>query len=75
MSFQPDMILEYAHFLGDYYKNTGFIEPKVTAESFVSLNGRLSRRFIKKNIDLLMFKENLKGYNFITTFKDEIKNL
>lgn len=74
MSFQPDMILEYAHFLGDYYKNTGFLDPKVTAESFVTLNGRLSSRLVKEDTDLLMYKDNLKGYKFITTFKDELKS-
>jgi hypothetical protein len=48
MSFQPDMILEYAHFLGNYYQKMGFIDPQVNADSFVSLNGRLSSRFVKK---------------------------
>ena len=72
MSFQPDMILEYAHFLGEHYKDLGFINPKITVDSFVTLNGRLSTRFVKQNVDLLMLKDNLKGYDWITTFKDEI---
>ena len=72
MSFQPDMILEYAHFLGEHYKALGFINPKITVDSFVTLNGRLNTRFVKQNIDLLMLKDNLKGYDWITTFKDEI---
>ena len=74
MSFQPDMILEYAHFLGEYYKNAGFKNPKVTAESFVTLNGRLSARFVEKDFDLLSVKDNFKKYNWITPFKDEIKD-
>ena len=65
MSFQPDMILEYAHFLGNHYKNIGFINPKVTADSFVTLNGRLNTRFVKKNIDLLMFNDGFKKYCWI----------
>ena len=73
MSFQPDMILQYAHFLGNYYENLGFKKPKVTVDSFVSLNGRLSSRFVKKNIDLLSIEDNLKQCNWITPFKDEIK--
>tara|TARA_B110000003_G_C16631592_1_gene526869 strand:+ start:733 stop:2082 length:1350 start_codon:yes stop_codon:yes gene_type:complete len=75
MSFQPDMILEYAHFLGDHYKELGFINPKVTANIFVTLNGRLSSRFVKKDVNLLLFKDSFKKYNWITPFKDEIKNL
>ena len=66
MSFQPDMILEYAHFLGNHYKKIGFINPKVTADSFVTLNGRLNTRFVKKNIDLLMFNDDFKKYSWIT---------
>ena len=73
MSFQPDMILEYAHFLGDYYRNLGFITPRVTADSFVTLNGRLSTRFVKKDVDLLTINDSFKKYHWITPFKDEIK--
>ena len=69
MSFQPDMILEYAHFLGDYYKKEGYNKPKVTADSFVTLNGRLSARFVNQNIDLLTIKDNMKKYDWITPFK------
>ena len=66
MSFQPDMILEYAHFLGNHYKNIGFINPKVTADSFVTLNGRLNTRFVKQNIDLFLIKDGFKKYSWIT---------
>ena len=75
MSFQPDMILEYAHFLGEHYEREGYTKPKVTADSFVTLNGRLSTRFVNQNMDLLTIKENMKKYHWITPFKDEIKNL
>ena len=72
MSHTPDMILEYAHFLGDYYKNLGFIQPKVTADSFSTLNGRVSKRFVKKDLNLLKIKDGFKKNNWITKFKDEI---
>jgi hypothetical protein len=53
MSYQPDMILDFAHFLAkDFKNNKGFKEPIVTADCFVSLNGRPARRFIKPDINL-----------------------
>jgi len=75
MSFQPDMILEYAHFLGNTYKMKGFKDISVYAESYVTLNGRPSQRFIKKNIDLFKIKLDLKHKNWIIPFNDEIKSL
>ena len=51
MSFQPDFILEYAHFIGDYYKEKGYKNPSVYVDCFVSLNGRISQRFIDNNVD------------------------
>ena len=73
MSFQPDLILEYAHYLKDHYKKKGFKKPRVYVDSFVTLNGRLSKRFIKKNVDLVNEKDSFKQKNWITHFKDEIK--
>tara|TARA_B100000900_G_scaffold97033_1_gene80140 strand:+ start:28814 stop:30169 length:1356 start_codon:yes stop_codon:yes gene_type:complete len=75
MSFQPDMILEYAHYLGNTYKMKGFKDISVYAESYVTLNGRPSQRFIKKNIDLFKIKLDLKHKNWIIPFNDEIKSL
>lgn len=56
MSYQPDMMLQYAHFLAEYYKHKGFKSPKVYVDCHVSLNGRVSRRFIDPKTDLS--KEN-----------------
>jgi hypothetical protein len=46
MSFQPDFILEYAHFLGKHYKSQGLNNIEIYADSYVALNGRISKRFI-----------------------------
>ena len=45
MSFQPDFILEFAHYLGEYYNNNGYGDVEVYAES--KLNGSLSKRLIQ----------------------------
>ncbi|KGO93172.1 HTTM domain-containing protein [Flavobacterium enshiense] len=75
MSFQPDFILEYAHFLHDYYKKIGFNDPIVKVESYVNLNGRLSRKYIDPNINLAKENESFKHKTWILPFNDEIKGL
>ena len=73
MSFQPDFILEYAHFLGDHFKSKGHENIQVFVESYVALNGRLSQPFINKNIDLYQQKETFNPKEWILPFNDEIK--
>lgn len=75
MAFQPDFILEYAHFLHDYYKKMGYTSPEVRVESYVALNGRLSQRYIDPNVDLAKEKESFKHKTWILPFTDEIKGL
>tara|TARA_B100001250_G_scaffold393342_1_gene396050 strand:- start:100 stop:765 length:666 start_codon:yes stop_codon:yes gene_type:complete len=75
MSFQPDMILEYAHFLGDTFKKRGFSEVSVYADSYVTLNGRPSKRFIDPKVDLYKQKNNLKHKTWIIPIKDDVKSL
>ncbi len=52
MAMQPDMILQYAHMLHDYYEQRGVHDPIVTADVWVTLNGEPSRQFIDPTIDL-----------------------
>ena len=71
MSFQPDMILEYAHYLGDTFKKRGFNDVSVYADSYVTLNGRPSKRFIDPNVDLFKQKNDLKHKTWIIPIKDD----
>ena len=75
MSFQPDFILEYAHYLGDHFSAQGHKNVEVYVDCFVALNGRLSSRFIDPNTDLYQQKESFKHKNWIIPFNDEIKGL
>jgi hypothetical protein len=62
MAFQPDMILQYAHYIRDRYSQ----KVKVYAQSYVSLNGRPSREFVLSEVNLALEKESLyKPYKFI----------
>ena len=75
MSFQPDMILEYAHYLGATFEKRGFKDVSVYADSYVTLNGRPSKRFIDPKVDLLKQKNDLKHKTWILPLKDDIKSL
>ncbi|WP_027124690.1 HTTM domain-containing protein [Gelidibacter mesophilus] len=73
MSFQPDFILEYAHYLGDHFKSQGHKNIQVFAESYVALNGRLSQPYVDTTVDLYKEKESFRHKNWILPFNDEIK--
>ncbi len=52
MATQPDMILQFAHFLRDEYREQGYENLVISADSYVTLNGRRSRPFIDPSVDL-----------------------
>jgi hypothetical protein len=73
MAFQPDFILEYAHFLQDNYQKQGFNDPEVHVESYVAINGRLSKPYIDPNINLAKENESFQHKTWILPFNEEIK--
>lgn len=53
MAIQPDFILQFAHHLAKEYEiKHGFVNPIVTVDAHVAMNGRISKRFIKKDVNL-----------------------
>lgn len=79
MSTQPDMILQFAHYLRDTYKGKpitvkgqtfNFDSPKVYVDSYVALNGRGSKRFIDPEIDLAKEEKSLKNKTWILPFEE-----
>lgn len=75
MSFQPDFILEYAHYLKNHFEGQGHENIGVYVESYVALNGRRSQLYIDPNTDLTQEKESFKSKSWILPFNDEIKGL
>jgi hypothetical protein len=53
MAMQPDMILQFAHFLGEHYESKGVYKPAVYAEVYVTLNARPSKLLIDPQVDLM----------------------
>ncbi|MEM9548696.1 MAG: HTTM domain-containing protein [Bacteroidota bacterium] len=58
MAFQPDMILQFAHFLGNHFKEKGMTKPHVRVESYVTLNGAPSRLLVDPQVNLMEVKES-----------------
>ena len=75
MAFQPDFILEYAHYLADHFKKDGHRNIEVYAESYVALNGRQSQPYIDPEVNLLEHDDSFEHKTFILPFNDEIKGL
>ena len=70
MAFQPDMVLQFAHFLADTYSEQFDIDrPKVTVDCFVALNGRASQRLINPDTDLAAVKDSFRPKAWILPFK------
>jgi len=69
MSTQPDMILQYAHILRDYYKKNGFQNPAVYVDSYVALNGSLGKTFVNPKVNLANEKESFAHKSWIMTYK------
>ncbi|AEA44753.1 HTTM domain-containing protein [Fluviicola taffensis] len=79
MSRQPDMILQFAHFLGNKYADTTFhfgsksvhlSRPRVTADVYVTLNGRPNQHFVGRETDLMKEHYNLKHRKWIIPLKN-----
>lgn len=75
MAFQPDFILEYAHFLKDHFEADGHKDVQVYVDCQVALNGRLSTTYIDPKTDLGKETESFKHKTWIVPFKDEIKGI
>jgi hypothetical protein len=65
MAMQPDMILQFAHFLADYYEKQGVTSPEVRAEVYVTLNGQPSQLFINPHLNLAKVQDTWQQKDWI----------
>ena len=73
MTDQPDLMLQFAHFLKAEYEKQGYRQVQVYANSMMSLNGRPSQPLVDLNTDLAAEKRSLKPYSWILPLEDEAK--
>jgi len=74
MSTQPDMMLEYAHFLGQKFEKDGHQNVEVYVESYVALNGRASAPYINPEVNLINLKEGFQNKDWILPFVIKDRN-
>ncbi len=58
MAMQPDMILQYAHFLAQHYREKGVQDPAVRAEVYVTLNGQPGQLLVDPTLDLTQINDS-----------------
>jgi hypothetical protein len=68
MSFQPDMILQFAHFLERTYRTAGYGDLEVYAEVHVAYNGRPARLLIDPQVDLTRYAPSFLHKPFILPY-------
>jgi hypothetical protein len=65
MAMQPDMILQFAHFLAQYYREKGVQDPAVRAEVYVTLNARPGRLLLDPYLDLTQLRDGWRHKNWL----------
>lgn len=66
MAVQPELILQYADYLGDTLsKRYGIENPIIKADVFVSINGSKLQRFINPDVNLLPLKDGWSNKTWI----------
>jgi hypothetical protein len=64
MATQPDMMLQYAHYLEEQFPSH-----PITVESYVTLNGSGSRLYIDSTVDLSRQQESWSPIKWIRPFR------
>ena len=67
MAMQPDMVLQFAHYLAQYYQDKGVNSPAVRAEIYVTLNGQPGQLLIDPQLDLTSITDNWAHKHWILT--------
>ena len=72
MAMQPDLILQFAHYLKAHYQSQGMTDPKVRAEVWVTLNARPAQLLIDPQTDLTQKSDGWKSKDWLLS-SDELK--
>jgi len=68
MNTQPDMILQFSHFLRDKYQSKYDAQVEVYVESYATINGKGSRPFINPDINLARIKRGYQHKNWVLPY-------
>lgn len=68
MSTQPDLILQFVHFLKQSLADQGYNDVEIRAEVYVSLNGGMNRLLVDSNADLTKIKDGFAHKTWILPY-------
>lgn len=68
MAMQPDMILQYAHFLAQEYEKRGLCDPEVRAEVWITLNGKSGKLLFDPTLVLNHLQDSWKPKTWLNTY-------
>jgi hypothetical protein len=68
MNTQPDMILQFSHFLRDRYSLDAKATVEIYVESYATINGQGSRPFIDPNVNLASVKRGYQHKNWVLPY-------
>lgn len=69
-SFQPDMILQFAHMLHKYYLDAGLGDTEIRAICYASVNGHASNLLIDPSVDLTWESDGFQHKKWITEWQE-----
>ena len=69
MATQPDMLVQFAHYLEADFKEKGMVDPVVTADVFVTLNGQPNKRYIDPKVDLTEVQNDWGHMSWILSYE------
>jgi hypothetical protein len=72
---QPDMILQFSHFLADQWREQGHEDVEVRANTLVSLNSRERVPIVDPTVDLAAEELGLGNAEWITSLDEELERL
>jgi hypothetical protein len=74
MPTQPDMILQFAHFLEEKWKKEyGLNDVEVRVNNYVSLNGREPAPMVNPTVDLTRIERSLSKANWILPLHEPLR--
>ena len=71
MAMQPDLILQFAHYLKNHFAEKGMKDPRVRAEVWVTQKGRPAHLLIDHTIDLTKKNDTWVHKDWILPFKED----
>jgi len=70
MATQPDMIVQFAHFIEEQLQAQGVARPEIRAKCYVTLNGRPSRLLINPEVDLTKIERSYAHQPWVLPFTE-----